>query len=242
MASLYLSWRSYLQLSSDHLSLDLNNTLKSTSGGLRINWTRTQSQMARLAEVDSFQSENVISRTGCHLPDMDPWDQTVRKYVQEIPKVTMRRSRKLTSSVFMKVSCRTDQKSLLFVRSNRIILNQSAISEINKDNNSITCYYQYIKYISDEEYSFEEKIKIDENETELSELYNSVFATCSSTISQTIYENIFIYVPQLGNMIEREDPTKYSVVLLILDSLSRLMFLRSVVCCMVKSIFCLSIF
>ena len=140
----------------------------------------------------------------------------------------------------MKVSCRTDQKSLLFVRSNRIILNQSAISEINKDNNSITCYYQYIKFISEEEYSFEEKIKIDGNDTELSGLYNSVFATCKST--ETIYKNVFIYVPQLGNMIERKDQTKYSVVLLILDSLSRLMFLRSVVCCMVKSIFCLSIF
>ena len=229
MASLYLSWRSYLQLSSHHLSLDLNNTLKSTSGGLRINWTRTQSQMARLAEVDSFQSENVISRTGCHLPDMEPWDQTVRKYVQEIPKVTMRRSRKLTSSVFMKVSCRTDQKSLLFVRSNRIILNQSAISEVVEDKDSITCYYQYIKFISEEEYSFEEKIKIDGNETELSELYNSVYATCSaqSDSTETIYRNIFIYVPQLGNRIERKDPTKYSVVILILDSLSRLMFLRS---------------
>ena len=127
----------------------------------------------------------------------------------------------------MKVSCRTDQKSLLFVRSNRIILNQSAISEINKDNNSITCYYQYIKFISEEEYSFEEKIKIDGNDTELSGLYNSVFATCKST--ETIYKNVFIYVPQLGNMIERKDQTKYSVVLLILDSLSRLMFLRSVV-------------
>lgn len=99
MVSLYVTWRSYLQLSFDHFSVDLNNTLKSTGGGLRINWTKTQSQMARLAEVDSFQSENVNqSSTGCHLPDMDPWDQTVREYVQEIPKVTLRRSHKVTGN------------------------------------------------------------------------------------------------------------------------------------------------
>ena len=132
----------------------------------------------------------------------------------------------------MKVSCRTGQESLLFVRSNRIITNQSALAEVGLETDSVTCYYQYIAYITEEEYSFQEKIKIESNEVELSELYNSVYATCytKSDTTKPIYRNILIYVPRLSNMVQLEDQAKYSVFILIFDSLSRLMFLRSVNC------------
>ena len=82
-----LSWKTSLQLSYIFLSADLNKTLESIGGGLPINWTQTQYQMQRLSEVDSFLSENVMNRTGCHLPDLKPWDPAILEYVKDLPKV-----------------------------------------------------------------------------------------------------------------------------------------------------------
>ena len=89
------------------------------------------------------------------------------------------------------------------------------------------CYHQYVAFINEEEFQYEERILLDSDVVELSEHYNSIYVTCSdSDDTKQIYRNILMYVPQLRDVDQLEDTEKYSVIILIFDSLSKQMFLR----------------
>ena len=63
----------------------------------------------------------------------------------------------------------TDQKSLLFIGSNKLYVNHTALSELGLERDSVTCSYQYINFITEEEFEYEQKLIIDVDEVELRE-------------------------------------------------------------------------
>ena len=120
----------------------------------------------------------------------------------------------------------TDQLSLLYVESDKLLVNHSALGELGLEREALACYYQYIAFISEEEFHYEERILLESDGVDLSEHYNSIYVTCYTSDDRQIYRNILMYVPQLRDIKQLEDAEKYSVIVLIFDSLSKQMFLR----------------
>ena len=69
----------------------------------------------------------------------------------------------------LKVRCFNYQKSLLFILSNNLHVNKTALSELGLERESVSCYYQYIKFISEEKFTYEQRLRIDADKVELRE-------------------------------------------------------------------------
>ena len=79
--------------------------------------------------TDAFPQPPASAPKGCILPQLNPWDPKILKLVSDKP--------------WEKVSCSGKQKTLLYTSQDQLILNTSALQELNLTRDEVVCSYRW---------------------------------------------------------------------------------------------------
>lgn len=176
---------------------------------------RTQPETFQYKLLYSFLSGALHSDV-CNIPQLDPWDQTILKYLTK----------------FKPLQCKKLQPELTYLDFNGMLtINESA--RIESGYSSINCQYRCfnkIEGLDDVTLRYEKWIVLESNETKIDCEFIEV--TCSGSIAAiSIYSNshnqIIVNRTKLNIIKEDHVTDKPSILLFILDSISKSNFYRS---------------
>jgi len=188
-------------------------------------WTATRAALATLPPMPTIAASKTSATPGCHLPLLDPWHPAILPYVSEKPSLV----------------CATHQKSLVYIEVNSLNINSTALKELGLLRSQVSCNFAYIALESSDVYQFLPEVELVGARASLSSNYSSVLVTCRKVGGlhsfwwqqwpfPPLYTNILPYLPKRR---AKSDKTsfgdlnkKYSVAILLIDSLSQLSLKR----------------
>jgi len=187
-------------------------------------WNATRAAVATLPQLLPTRTSSTTTSSpssSCHLPVLDPWHPAILPYVSDKPSLV----------------CSKHQKSLVYIEFNSLVVNSTALEELNLLRSQVNCKFAYISLLSSDNYKFLPEEELKGPRVVLSSNYTSVLVTCSQVGGihslflhwpfRPLYTNILPYLPRKPPKKTSDDKKKkYSVAILLIDSLSQLSLIR----------------
>ena len=154
-----------------------------------------------------------VGTSSCSWPVLDPWHPDILKYVTDRPGD--------------RVNCTNQQASLLYTSMDRLVINNTALQELNLKREDVRCTFIYTDS-TDGKVGDGPVVELEGEEMDLNPGNLSLFATCKHTgTERQIYENLLFYVPARTEQPIPATTTQYSVAILMIDATSQMNMIRA---------------
>ena len=151
--------------------------------------------------------------SSCSWPVLDPWHPDILKYVTDRPGDW--------------VNCTHKQKTLLYTAMDRLVINTTALQELDLKREDVRCTFVYTDS-TDGKVGDGPVVELEGEEMDLNPGNLSLFATCKHTKTERqIYENLLFYVPARTEQPIPTTSTQYTVSILLIDSTSQMNMIRA---------------
>ena len=149
----------------------------------------------------------------CSWPVLDPWHPDILKYVTDRPGD--------------RVNCTNKQKTLLYTSMDRLVLNTTALHELDLKREDVRCTFIYTNS-TDGVMGDGPVVELEGEEMVLNPRNLSLFATCNHTVTERqIYQNMLFYLPPRTEKPVATNTTQYSVSILLIDATSLMNMIRT---------------
>ena len=154
-----------------------------------------------------------VNTSTCTWPVLDPWHPNILKYVTDRPGD--------------RVNCTNQQKTLLYTSMDRLVLNTTALQELDLKREDVRCTFVYTNRM-DGKVGDEPVVELEGEEMNLNPRNLSLLATCNHTKTERqIYQNLLFYVPSRTEQAIPTNTTQYSVSILLIDATSQMNMIRA---------------
>ena len=169
------------------------------------------------------ETSEQLEDSGCRLPELDPWDPSIRLWVKDWPP---------------QYDKKAGIEDLLFVTMDTLHFNTTWLKRLKLDRKDINCNYSYIGAGA----SHQPEVPFEEDVLTLLPNYNSIWTRCVHGLKVLSTMTLFYVPPAISELNQTGDGVgaysksnfsrkmsgkRYSVTLLIIDSLSQMNIHRS---------------